>query len=131
MITSNIKDFNPHFVLTLEPDGIYGHPDHVALTKVVTTIFKKTNSAFKLIYATVDSNYYQPSEGSRKMAKDPDSIKPLKPNLVLKLSLVDSYKKLKALRAHRSQFQVNYKFIKKWHSRKLIRTEMFYLVNDH
>ncbi len=35
-----IRALRPHVVLTLGPDGVYGHPDHIALHKLVTPAFR-------------------------------------------------------------------------------------------
>src|SRR3990167_4840634 len=89
-----IQTMRPNFVITLEPSGVYGHPDHIATSRIVTNVCKQQNT-LQLIYITVD-NRYKPSPNSLKMAKDPDAVKPLKPNVTVKLSPLETYKKIKA-----------------------------------
>jgi LmbE family N-acetylglucosaminyl deacetylase len=97
-IKKNIADFQPTHVLTLEPDGIYGHPDHVALSAFVKHVVKKP---LQLLYVTVSPNYMLPS--AVWMAKK-KKIHPLHPDFQLKLRSSDIIAKLKSMRAHHSQF---------------------------
>lgn len=97
-IRENIRAFQPTHVLTLEPDGVYGHPDHVALSAFVTRVVKKP---IQLCYVTVSPNYRLPQ--AVWMAKK-KHIKPIHPSFTLKLRLSDIIAKLKSLHAHRSQF---------------------------
>ena len=98
VIAREIKSFHATHVLTLEPDGIYGHPDHVALSAYTTRVTKKPVS---LLYATVSPHHILPS--AKHMAKK-DKIEPIKPDIKLRLSLSDMAAKLRAFRAHASQF---------------------------
>jgi LmbE family N-acetylglucosaminyl deacetylase len=99
IIEKQIKVFRPTVLVTLEPDGIYGHPDHIALSEAVTEMVKKP---MRLLYATVGEFVHKPK--ASKMAEKA-IINPLKPELVLKLGLVESKAKLESLRAHYSQFR--------------------------
>jgi LmbE family N-acetylglucosaminyl deacetylase len=96
-IRANMKSFRPTHVITLEPDGVYGHPDHVALSAFVKHTVKKPT---QLLYTTVTPNYYLPS--AVWMARK--QIKPMHPDFKLKLHPADIITKLKSLHAHRSQF---------------------------
>lgn len=97
-IRRNMQDFHPTHVATLEPDGVYGHPDHVALSAFVTQVVKKP---IQLIYITVSPTYHLPK--AVWMAKK-KIIKPIAPDVELKLAPSDVVAKLKSLRAHHSQF---------------------------
>lgn len=97
-VCTNIRSFHPTHVVTLEPDGIYGHPDHVALSAYVTGVVHKP---VQLLYVTVSPNYHLPK--AVWMAKK-KQIKPLNPDFKLKLELADIITKIKSLHAHRSQF---------------------------
>lgn len=101
IIKKEIKSFKPTHLVTLEPDGVYGHPDHIALSDVVTKAKPKDK---KLLYATVTLNHI--SSSARKMAKK-ESINPIEPEFRLKLSITESINKIKALRAHQTQFQID------------------------
>ncbi|PIZ64369.1 hypothetical protein CO051_00910 [Candidatus Roizmanbacteria bacterium CG_4_9_14_0_2_um_filter_39_13] len=108
-----INRIKPGVIITLEPNGIYGHPDHIALSKIVTQLNSSDCKGIQLIYLTVDKNY-KPSQNSLKMAKDPTNIKPIPPNLILQLSPVEIYNKIRALQAHKTQFKTNLNFWLKW-----------------
>jgi LmbE family N-acetylglucosaminyl deacetylase len=95
VLTKEIRQFKPTHVVSLEPDGVYGHPDHIALTSIVKTILKKP---IRLLYATVSPHYVLPS--ASWMAKK--KITPLPPDIKLHLNARDMIAKLRGLRAHRS-----------------------------
>jgi len=98
IIQKQILTFKPSHLVTLEPDGIYGHPDHVALSAYVTQL---TKAPTKLMYATVKPNFILPK--AKHMAKI-NTINPINPKFVLRLGIQDIITKLQALRAHASQF---------------------------
>ncbi len=98
-IRTNIGDFRPTYVVTLEPHGVYGHPDHIALSEYVRSVVRRPT---RLLYITVSPSYRVP-ESAAKMAKKP-GIKPIKPDVELQLNWADTLTKLRALRAHNSQF---------------------------
>jgi len=115
IVTQELNSFKPTIVLTLEPDGIYGHPDHIALSNTVTYAVKPP---LKLLYATVSPNYIFP--GARKMAKK-QTIKPLLAEYRLRLTTKEALNKVKALRAHCSQFKID---LFHW------KSILFFLKND-
>lgn len=100
-ITKEIAHYQPTHLVTFEPDGIYGHPDHIAVSEAVT---KSCPAATKLLYITVSPRYIFPK--AKKLAKK-TSIKPLKPTYKMKLHLQESINKIKACRAHHTQFKFN------------------------
>lgn len=114
-ITRELKEFKPTHVLTLEPDGIYGHPDHIALTKTVIQLVKPP---LKMLFVTVSPKYIMP--GARSMAKK-EIITPMKPQYSLKLTVEEMRGKIKALKAHKSQFKID---IMHW------KAILFFLKND-
>jgi len=95
-----IAQLRPAVVLTLEPDGGYGHPDHIEVSRIVTEIYK-ADPSFTLLYTTVKEGF-QADEGSRNMAEK--EIHPLLPTMYLTLSPTEIYAKFQALRSHKSQF---------------------------
>lgn len=97
LLTKEIRQFNPTYLITLEPDGIYGHPDHVALTRIVSSFGSKT---IKILYATLPPTHFLPS--AKHMAKK-KTIKPLVPDYKLNLTLKGMITKFRTLKAHRSQ----------------------------
>lgn len=115
VIVKELKGFLPTHIVALEPDGIYGHPDHIALTKTVIQLVKQP---LKLLLVTVSPHYVMP--GARSMAKK-KIISPMKPKYRLKLTFKEMRSKIRALKAHKSQFKID---IMHW---KVI---FFFLKND-
>jgi LmbE family N-acetylglucosaminyl deacetylase len=114
-----VGDIHLTHLLTLEPDGIYGHPDHIALSKIVTDIAASNN--LPLIYATVRPGYVFGS--SRKMAKK-SVIAPLTPDYCFHLSLKQIFTKWRMLKAHSSQFLLTPWDFKTY--RNFLRNQIFY-----
>lgn len=107
VITSEIKKYNPTHVVTYEPNGIYGHPDHIVTSEIISQLQKEY--PYTLLYSTV-SKYYKPSKSSLKMAKNPKQVKPLHGNKTLRLSLTQYISKIKALRMYKSQVNIKNNF---------------------
>jgi LmbE family N-acetylglucosaminyl deacetylase len=38
-LMKTIRDLKPHVVITFGPEGVYGHPDHIAIGRLVTSAF--------------------------------------------------------------------------------------------
>lgn len=125
-----VNEFKPTHVLTLEPDGIYGHPDHIMLSLVITRMqkaFKKSGRHdFELIYATVP-DMFKPDSKSHKMTEK-EVIKPIKANLEVELSLFEQYKKKLVCMAHYSQFGKNEGFWDRWEEFGMFEKEYFFVV---
>lgn len=51
-LESTISSYKPDLIVTYERSGVYGHPDHIALSKVVSEI-KQENNSFKVLYSTL------------------------------------------------------------------------------
>jgi LmbE family N-acetylglucosaminyl deacetylase len=115
-------------IVTFEPFGVYGHPDHIALSKFVTEFVKEkqVKNSITLIYATVPETEMF-SENTSKMAKDPKSIKPLAPNIILNLGLWEAVKKVKAFNANKSQFQFSKRDFFKVRQFSMIFKEYFFV----
>ena len=122
LVAQIIVGYNPTHVITYEPDGIYGHPDHIALTKIVVS--KKNISNYQLIYSTV-SQKYKSSKDALAMAKEPSKIKPMKANTILYLSLIDYIHKLKAIRVYKSQFTMQSNLLQNLIKMLLLRYEYY------
>ncbi|RJR26997.1 PIG-L family deacetylase [candidate division WWE3 bacterium] len=123
-LSSEIEGIKPDAVVTYEPSGVYGHPDHVALTKIIEELSKIY--PFEIIYLTVGSSY-NTFEDAVHMAKDPDSIKPIEPDLVLKLTSLETINKLRAILAYKSQFKFDLEFVWKLLRRRLLTREFLKL----
>lgn len=115
------NQYLPDYILTLEPSGIYGHPDHMALSQVVNRIQFETGFE-NVLYATVGPNY-KPSECEQSMVEK--SQIPLNPHFELILTFREVLKKIMAFNAHKSQHSINMEFIRYWNSIDLLKREYF------
>jgi N-acetyl-1-D-myo-inositol-2-amino-2-deoxy-alpha-D-glucopyranoside deacetylase len=43
-LVQEIRFFKPHILLTFEPTGLYGHPDHISISNHVTKAFHKSSN---------------------------------------------------------------------------------------
>ncbi len=120
-----IANISPDFIFTYEPCGVYGHPDHITLSSLVSELSIK--HSIKLIYSTVDARY-KPSKQLLSMAKDPESIKPLFPNFVIKLTILELLKKLKCFSLYKSQFNAKSNLIDSIRFISLIKNECYFIV---
>ncbi|MFZ5424972.1 MAG: PIG-L deacetylase family protein [Patescibacteria group bacterium] len=110
-----IKSYNPDFVVTYEPQGVYGHVDHVLTSKIITSLKHELN--FKILYATIHLD----SEVTKE-------VFPLEPNIMLELSSLDLVKKLFAVLSHKSQFRVHKLDSWKWIKLAISKKEYFHLM---
>lgn len=53
LLKTEIDVFQPDLILTYEPAGLYGHPDHIALTDVANKIIKSDYPDLKILYKTL------------------------------------------------------------------------------
>lgn len=98
IIAGEINLFEPDIVLTFEPNGIYGHRDHVLVSKIVTALNK--NNHYNLIYSTISTNYKSSHINPGKVE---NLAKPIEPNVIFKLSLIDIFKKVICFKKYKSQ----------------------------
>lgn len=98
IISKQIKLFRPTHIITLEPDGIYGHPDHIGLSLFVTEV---VISPIRLLYATIPP--FKEKRPVSKMSEKP-VINPIIPEYCLTLEKSETEAKIASLRAHRTQF---------------------------
>jgi LmbE family N-acetylglucosaminyl deacetylase len=98
ILKKEITQFKPTMLCTLEPDGIYGHPDHIALSQYCTRF--KTKS-IRILYTTVKPNFVFPK--ARWMSKKKE-LHPIDAQYELHLSISQIIIKFLTLCAHRSQF---------------------------
>lgn len=89
-LETEFRQFLPDRLIGFSPDGITGHADHRAASRVVTLLHQEDSSRFQLIFATGHRNHSQP--GTRGM------------ELVVTLSPEQGRRKIQALEAHQSQF---------------------------
>lgn len=113
----------PSILLTLEPSGIYGHPDHITTTNIITMVAREQQ--LKLLFATVQGEIYNPSAAARKMAQPNHVFVPLPPTFKLTLRSDVADIKLRAIGAHRSQHVIDEAFKEKWEKRELLASEFY------
>lgn len=98
----------PMLVLTLGPDGAYGHPDHIALFRWVAEAWEGLEPAPVLLFAAFPKGLFVPQwEKCLGMMGDPpspprDQIGIEAPNISIRVEEA-SQRKLAAIAAHRSQ----------------------------
>lgn len=124
LIKASMDTIKPDFVVTYEPTGIYGHPDHIVISKLLTELSK--TMPFRLIYCTVGINY-KSAESSLKMAENPEAVKPIEPNFELKLTLKEFIKKLNALKQYKSQISVKQEFSHKIYQMFKMLSEYYFI----
>ncbi|MBP9817591.1 PIG-L family deacetylase [Candidatus Shapirobacteria bacterium] len=96
-LSQEINSFSPNMVITLEPDGIYGHSDHITLSDVVTSLIVPP---CRLAYSTIAEYKHKPKASHMAIRE----VNPLKPNIIVKLGLIDKVTKIRCLRCHKTQF---------------------------
>lgn len=73
-LTAEIKKFDPDLILVYEKAGLYGHPDHVALSRVV---YELTSSAFPLTPDEQDAKHLSHTAGKPRKSETNKKIKVL------------------------------------------------------
>lgn len=90
----------PDLVITYEHDGIYGHPDHIMTSSVVTEVFGKAN--VPILYATFPRFWLKRSRLPTHMADDPSGLAQAEPEYQVTFPRV-GWRKFKAALCHKSQ----------------------------
>lgn len=109
-----IRDFTPAVVITFDEDGLYWHPDHVAVHERVTAAVGSLGDAAPQLWyvslpsgamrAVADAARAAGLESATVLGVDPDAFgaEAPEPTLVVSAGAL-SRRKLEALRCHRSQ----------------------------
>jgi len=100
-IVGVIEDCKPQVILTYGPDGISGHPDHIAISHFTTEAFWRTDIPQKLYYMVVPKNLVE-ATGMTHIHFVPDEEITLKINVGSVLR-----QKLAAIHCHRSQISAS------------------------
>jgi LmbE family N-acetylglucosaminyl deacetylase len=125
-IMAVIEKVKPEIIVTYEPNGLYGHPDHILASAVVTELAR--NNGLRLIYSTTAKDY-NPPEASLRTAKYPHEIHPIEPNAVFKLTLREYLKKMRCFSQYKTQFSPTRNFTNNvWRALQMMRE--YYFVDD-
>ena len=125
-IVTVIRAVRPDVVVTLGPDGVYGHPDHIALHKLVTPAFRSAGGGdrfpseqfgepwqpARLLWVAFPLAHFRPvwerllttdlAEGVRRFNPNRLGVTPDQMHLTVDVSAVQTHK-LAAMAAHASQ----------------------------
>lgn len=126
-----ISKENPDLVITYDKAGLYGHPDHVVVSDIVTDIVE--NKKITLWYPTYPGKVLRLLTLPEYMARDPE-FKNLRKNPNIKFFIGSAiFKKIKAVYTYKSQYDsfrssIPFKFIPLWYFHSITLFEYFYEV---
>jgi N-acetyl-1-D-myo-inositol-2-amino-2-deoxy-alpha-D-glucopyranoside deacetylase len=107
-VAAAIAACQPDLLLTLGPDGAYGHPDHLALHRAVVAAVEAAPAPPAVLFAAFPSGLFRPqSDLCRPILGDPPAVAPAdlgveRPDVRIPIAAVAD-RKLAALAAHASQ----------------------------
>lgn len=102
-IEETIKSFNPDLIVTYERSGVYGHPDHIALSKAVKAVADK-NKTIKVLYSTLPARLLKKFELPTHLngIPIPEFQKQMVPEFKI-FTLPYNFAKLRAAKGYKSQ----------------------------
>jgi LmbE family N-acetylglucosaminyl deacetylase len=111
LLASPIRDVRPHIVLSLGPDGAYGHTDHLALTTALTTAVGALADPPRLLHTLFPSDLFLPQWQRMTHGPNAHAVDAATPSLGAPPDSADltidirpvRQRKLDAIAAHRSQ----------------------------
>ena len=127
-LNEKIEAYKPTYILTFEPNGLYGHTDHVFLSQLLTELAHTKN--IKIIYTTIP-NTYRLDKGALNMSILNPLPNHLEANFILKLSLLELLNKIKAFYMYRSQFSFKKELLFRPFNFLEIRKEYYTLKDDN
>jgi len=99
-LKKEIKNTKPFAVLTFDPNGITGHPDHIVTSVSILNLIKKVKEAKPhLLWRISDIEEKKYFYGEKGLVVEKT------PTFSYNLSLVESIRKLKAIFTYKSQFK--------------------------
>lgn len=69
-LTNQLSKIKPDLVITYDQSGLYGHPDHIALSEVVTKVVRRVKQKPTLLYAVLPQYMYAMAKLPTHMASD-------------------------------------------------------------
>lgn len=100
-LEKEIMSYKPDVILTYERSGLYGHPDHIALSKAVHDLVEEKRLDTKVLYKTLPKNVLKNIKLPLHMANGVE-VKQALPKYRLPV-LKQFWKKYQAARQHKSQ----------------------------
>lgn len=100
-LNQELKTFQPDIILTYERAGLYGHPDHVALTQIVHQLVKEKHPNIKVLYKTLTKRVLKTIKLPFHMANGREVVQALPTTRLPILSFITS--KYKACKQYKSQ----------------------------
>ena len=98
-----LDEFQPDLVITYDQTGLYGHPDHIVVSEVITQLVADRPTT-NLWYTSIPERRQNAINLPEHMAKDSDfKTKRVYPTHKVWIGLPNMYKKISALYAYRSQ----------------------------
>ncbi|MBI2356795.1 PIG-L family deacetylase [Candidatus Dojkabacteria bacterium] len=98
------ESYQPDLIITYDLAGLYGHPDHIVTSEIVTKIAKEKN--IKLWYASNSKRVLDMASLPEHMAKDPKFKEKRKyPNMKIFVGLSGSITKSRGIAIYKSQKQ--------------------------
>lgn len=130
-----LKKNNPDLVITYDLSGLYGHPDHIAVSEVVTNLIISQYKYITLWYISRSERMYKQMKLPVHMAKDKNFIRKRQlPTFKVNLSLYGIKAKVSSLMSHTSQHfafkKSRPKFLPLWFIVSTQVTEYFYLAHQ-
>ena len=94
----------PELVITYDRSGLYGHPDHIVVSEIITDLHKKLKKSFKLWYISFPEKLLAGKKLPEHMAEDKNFKKyRMQPNM--KIFIGHRFlTKSKVIGAYKSQF---------------------------
>ena len=137
LLKSYLKDLinklNPDLLVTYDKSGLYGHPDHIALSEVITELANENH--IRLWYSCMPENRFKYIKLPVFMAKDKNFLSNrAEPNIKINVSLLSLYRKLLSFYAHKSQhysFKEHIRPLPLWVLVLFNWNEFFYEVGGH
>jgi len=98
---AELNKFQPDIILTYERAGLYGHPDHVALTKIIHDLVEEKHPNVKVLYKTLTKRVLKSIKLPFHMANGREVVQALPTMRLPILRFIPL--KYKACRRHKSQ----------------------------
>lgn len=105
-ITYIIDKEKPDLIITYDLSGFYGHPDHIAVSQIVTNLKEEQFNKIELWYTTVPKRVYKLLKLPEEMAHD-KNFKNNRSYPSHKIWVgINVFRKIRAMIAHKSQYQL-------------------------